>query len=125
LPQAQCEETDVAVTLDREDVEAIAQRVAELLRPRVAIGLVGVDEVVARFGVSRSYVYDHANELGAIRLGDGPKARLRFDLEQVALTLKATNPAEPRATDRAADRRGRPRRSSLPPGVKLIQGRGG
>jgi hypothetical protein len=31
--------------------------------------------------VSRDYVYSHANELGAIRLGTGPKTRLRFDVE--------------------------------------------
>ena len=84
------------MTLDFEDVEAIAQRVAELLRPRVAIGRVGVDDVVARFSVSRSYVYEHAEALGAIRLGEGPKARLRFDLEQVAQALRgAGGPVSP------------------------------
>lgn len=111
------------MTLDREDVEAIALRVAELLRPTVAIGLVGVEEVVARFGVSRSYVYEHADELGAIRLGDGPKARLRFGLEHVVETLSRTRAME--ATPERT-RRQRARRSTatgLPPGVKLIRGR--
>lgn len=114
------------MTLDREDVEAIAQRVADLLRPRVAIGLVGVEEVVVRFGVSRSYVYEHSAELGAIRLGRGPKARLRFDLEQVATALaqeSTTIEARPSAPPRK--RPGRARSNDLPPGVKLIQGRNG
>jgi len=101
------------MTLDREDVEAIALRVAELLRPTVAIGLVGVEEVVARFGASRSYVYEHANELGAIRLGDGPKARLRSDLEHVVETLSRTRAMEatPERTRRHVPG-GRPRRGS-------------
>lgn len=114
------------MTLDLEDVEAIAQRVAELLRPRVAIGLVGVHAVVARFGVSRSYVYEHAEELGAIRLGEGPKARLRFDLEQVAQALRgAGGSVEARPSAPPRKRPGRPSSTSLPPGVKLIQGRNG
>jgi len=114
------------VTLDREDVEAIAQRVADLLRPRVAIGLVSVDEVVACFGVSRSYVYEHSAELGAVRLGQGPKARLRFDLERVAgaLAQGSTN-SEARPSAPPRKRSGRARSNDLPPGVKLIQGRNG
>ncbi|MFN2629615.1 MAG: hypothetical protein ABR569_13415 [Gaiellaceae bacterium] len=45
-------------------------------------------EGVARLlGVERSYVYEHAIELGARRLGGGPKARLRFRLEDVEAAL--------------------------------------
>ncbi len=114
------------MTLDHDDVEAIAQRVAELLRPKVSIGLVAVDEVVARFGVSRSYVYEHARELGAIRLGEGPKARLRFDLEQVTRALtQTTRIAEVRPPAPPRNWAGRARSNDLPPGVKLIQGRNG
>jgi hypothetical protein len=32
-------------------------------------------------GVSRQFVYDHAEELGVLRLGSGSRPRLRFDLE--------------------------------------------
>jgi predicted DNA-binding transcriptional regulator AlpA len=39
--------------------------------------------VAAVLGVERSWVYEHADELGARRLGSGPRARLRFDLEEV------------------------------------------
>jgi hypothetical protein len=112
------------MTLDRDDVEAIAVRVAELLRPKVGIGLVGVEEVVMRLGVSRSYVYEHADELGGIRLGDGPKARLRFDLTQVLERFSemqgaGETPHKSRARPRPAPASG----AALPPGVKLIQGR--
>jgi hypothetical protein len=40
-------------------------------------------ELAEWLNVERSYVYEHAEELGALRLGDGPRARLRFDLDEV------------------------------------------
>jgi hypothetical protein len=43
-------------------------------------GLVDAKGVAAYLGVNVSFVYEHADELGARRLGSGPKARLRFDL---------------------------------------------
>jgi hypothetical protein len=36
-------------------------------------------EVATRFSVDRSWVYAHARELGVVRIGDGPRPRLRFD----------------------------------------------
>lgn len=50
-------------------------------------GLINAAEVARRFGISRSTVYERAEQLGAIRLGDGPKARLRFDPQTVAERL--------------------------------------
>jgi len=48
--------------------------------------------VVAEFlSVDRSYVYEHASKLGALRLGSGPRARLRFDLDEVRRRLTACN----------------------------------
>jgi predicted DNA-binding transcriptional regulator AlpA len=35
-------------------------------------------EVARRLGVSREWVYEHAEELGAARLGSGRRPRLRF-----------------------------------------------
>jgi len=67
----------VTLRLAPDDVEAIAQRVAELIGPRARIGLVDVDEICRRFRVSRTWVYEHARELGAIPLGQtggGPAA---------------------------------------------------
>lgn len=76
------------VTLDAATVEAIAERVAELLAPTVNDSeLVDAAEIARRFNVTRDYVYEHATELGAVRLGDGPRARLRFDLERVVEAL--------------------------------------
>jgi hypothetical protein len=46
--------------------------------------------------VDVSYVYEHAAELGARRLGHGPKARLRFRLDLVdQALLPITSPAVP------------------------------
>jgi len=73
-----------AVTLSAGDVEAIAEATARKLAELVAdrgktFGLVGPRELAEGLGVSLDYVYAHATELGAMRLGSGPKARMRFD----------------------------------------------
>jgi hypothetical protein len=62
-------------------VDALAERVAELLCPESAHRLVDAATLAGALGVDRSYVYAHADELGAVRLGGGSKPRLRFDLE--------------------------------------------
>jgi hypothetical protein len=108
--------------LEPDDIEAIAERVVERLtqetRPRVGIGLATAAEVAELYGVSVSWVYANKNRLGAVLLGDGPKARLRFDLERVARAVGATDSAP------SARRPGRPRRHGLPAGVRLIEGAG-
>lgn len=73
------------------EIEAIARRVAELLRgdPPASDGLIDVGEAARRLGVSRSTIYAKATELGAVRLGHGPKARLRFDAARVRDALVA------------------------------------
>lgn len=66
-------------------VRTIAEHVADLLSADMATGrrLVSAAEVARELNVGRQWVYEHAEELGARRLGDGPRARLRFDLETV------------------------------------------
>ncbi len=69
-----------------EFVHAIADRVVELQREAEAGSgprqpeLLTVTELAARLRVSAKWVYAHQNELGAVRLGEGPKARLRFPM---------------------------------------------
>jgi hypothetical protein len=46
---------------------------------RVREPLIDANALAIELGVSRDFVYEHANELGVLRLGSGPKARLRFD----------------------------------------------
>lgn len=94
------------VTLDATTIEAIARRVVELLReePVPADEAIDAAEVARRFGVSRDYVYQHADDLGAVRLGSGPRARLRFDLATVAdrLTCCSTSRESERDENRSA-----------------------
>lgn len=76
---------------------AIAEKVVELLKaePSSTPGrYLTAAEVADRFAVSRDWVYAHAEELGAERLTDGPRARLRFDPARVvdALAKPFTTP---------------------------------
>jgi hypothetical protein len=51
-------------------------------------------------GVSRDSIYEHADELGAVRIGDGPRARLRFDVERATAAHTRVVAAAPPATRR-------------------------
>ena len=103
--------------------EAIAARVVELLeRPdrRPASGLATAAEVAEQLGVNKSWVYANQKRLGGIRLGDGPRARLRFDLERArrAVDKERSEQQRPRRS------RGRPPKASvLPEAVELLGGR--
>lgn len=79
------------MTLDEEDIEAIAARVAHLMGAARPSGLRLLDpkELAAELHVSVDYVYAHAVDLGAMRLGNGPKARLRFDLNAARQAMQA------------------------------------
>lgn len=63
--------------------ERIAARVAEILTGSRSLdtmqnGWLTAGQLATRLGVTAQWVYDHQNELGAIRLGSGRKPRLRF-----------------------------------------------
>ncbi|MGZ6587533.1 MAG: hypothetical protein ACXVHB_19550 [Solirubrobacteraceae bacterium] len=67
------------MTLEHQDIEAIAHRVVELLEtpPRK---LLTVAEVARLLAVDRGFVYAHQAELGVVRLpGKGRRPALRFD----------------------------------------------
>jgi hypothetical protein len=76
------------VRLDPESIEAIARRLAELLADRgperPERGLISAEAVAERWGVSRRWVYEQAERLGARRIGAGSRPRLRFDPDEVA-----------------------------------------
>jgi hypothetical protein len=112
------------MTLDREDIEALAERVVQLLREsepadeRQPEGeLIDAVAVARRLGISRATVYANAAQLGAIRLGTGKRARLRFD--------PARLPSRPPEKTTTAPSRRR-RRGSGSPGsdVELLPIRG-
>lgn len=92
-------------------VEAIAARVVEILdaRDQVAAGdsassrLLTVGELAAELGVHASFVYEHQDELGVIRLGGGSKPRLRFDLERAKAAVSCSTGGRSQAEDVSAD----------------------
>jgi len=109
--------------LDDDDIEAIARRVADLLQPRPAeCGWVRVEVVCRRFGVSPTWVYANADSLGGVRLGTGPKARLRFDLDRCREAIEAMARPAPVAPMR---KKTRPRRDAASDQMDLIRGRSG
>jgi hypothetical protein len=80
-------------------LDDLAREVAALLGQGAAAPaepLMTAKEVAQRFNVDRGWVYAHARELGAIRLGGGSRAPLRFDPAVVAQQLLP--PATPRWT---------------------------
>jgi hypothetical protein len=83
------------MTLDHEDIEQIARRVAELIaatHANPAPRYVDATDLAHMLDVDREWVYEHARRLGAIRLG-GPSGRLRFDVRQVAEALSPPDSA--------------------------------
>lgn len=92
--------------------ERIAQRVAELLgeQAREQAPLLDTPAVARLLGVSEEWVREHAAELGAMRVGDGPRGALRFESTRVRAALDRRRLDRPRSHQRR--RAGRPRRSS-------------
>lgn len=81
-----------------ESIEALATRLAELLgestpepvrAAETKKKMLSPAEVSEHWGVSRVWVYRHAEELGVRRLGSGPRPRLRFDPEEIEERLGA------------------------------------
>jgi hypothetical protein len=99
--------------------EEIARRVAELLDDRIRepFRLLDTKAVAGMLAVSEEWVREHAAELGAVRVGDGPKGALRFDAARVRAALEHRRLE--RSKDRDRRRPGRRRRSVglVPTGV--------
>lgn len=112
------------------DVEAIAHRSAELVlaalgatqtstNPAGPTTLIDAAAVAERFGVDRGWVYEHADELGAVRLGAGSRPRLRFDPD-VVLAALTSRERQPRQTPEIASSPGRRRRRTTATGAQLL-----
>jgi hypothetical protein len=119
------------VQLSHEDIETIAHRVVELLRERSWLGgepagsLVGAATLARLLGVTRATVYANADQLGAIRLGAGKRARLRFDPSRLVARNGAREPA-PTRPGRSTNGMPRPAGSSpvAAPLLPIRSGRG-
>ena len=109
-------------------------RLADLLAERLAVRLSGLastraeplveaGEIARLHGKTRSWVYEHAGELGAVRLGSGRRPRLGFSPARVAAALeKVDEPAPMKLPQIAKPRRGRrPRTDRTPSGAELLR----
>lgn len=115
-----------ALTLSADCVEAIALRVVQLLGGATSIRSTDTPqqkltatELAKRLAVRRAWIYQHATELGAIRLGEGPRPRLRFDLALVNQRL-ATRDEGPRAAPERRSFAFRPRAAPSSKGAELL-----
>lgn len=89
--------------------------------------LVDASVLAGFLGVSRAYVYEHSDELGAVRLGAGPRARLRFnpDLALERLTAcTAGGASDAPRSGMVEPKRPRRQRQRLGSGVELLPIRG-
>jgi hypothetical protein len=110
------------------------ERLADLLAERLAVRLKGqaparteplVDaaEIARLHGKTRSWVYEHAGELGAVRLGSGRRPRLGFSPARVAEALQKVDEPDPVMLPPVAKpRRGRRQRTDrTPSGAQLLR----
>lgn len=108
--------------LHPDDIEAIARRVAELVddrQPSPAGALVDVKALATRLNVSTAFVYEHAVELGGVKLSHSPKAPWRFDLERATAAMQErSTPAPP--PPRATRQRRPPSVDTTPSGLPLL-----
>jgi hypothetical protein len=118
----------------RELPTEVAERIAELVvrslggesrraKSPVGQGLIDANEVARILGCHRGWVYEHKDELGAIKLGGGARPRLRFSrarVEAIGTGAEAEGPTPPSKARRRPARRRRTRLAS----VKLLEIKG-
>jgi hypothetical protein len=87
----------VAVDLTPQAVEQVASRVAQLLghqQQRQEPQLISAGELALYLGVARPWIYKHRHLLGGRRIGEGPKARWRFDRHTALQALERHQTAQ-------------------------------
>jgi hypothetical protein len=117
----------IAGDLTPDAIEQIAQRVVQLLHnlplptdedPSRSPDLIDAEELARRLGVTRAWVYENAGKLGAIPLNDGPRPRLRFNLDTATQAFQArqrrNEPTAPPETRRPGPTRRRRPPSTVP-----------
>jgi hypothetical protein len=118
---------------DDDALDRLADLLADRLAARLGVlasaqpePLVDAAQIARLHGKTRSWVYEHAGELGAVRLGSGPRPRLAFSPVRVAAALEQVdNPAPVELPQVASPRRGRrPHTDRTPSGAELLRVRG-
>lgn len=111
----------LALDLDVDQVadlrEQLSVPVPENLRNGI---LVDTAEAATIVGMSPEWVREHGAELGGVKMGDGPKARWRFDAAGLASSGSRPELVDPPVADRRVPRRA-PRRART---GQLLKSRG-
>jgi hypothetical protein len=89
-------------------VDRLADRFVELGEGRPQSSLVDAAAIARLTGLSRETIYARALELGVVRIGSGPRPRLRFDPKRVMEILAADAASEPGCQPATKRRRRRP-----------------
>jgi hypothetical protein len=103
------------VVIDEGQLDRLAELVAVKFGalPIQEEQLVDVGTVARYLGVDPAWVYAHADELGARRLGSGARPRLRFSLQEVSAKLtRRSSVSEPKLRAKAPRPRSRRKRQS-------------
>jgi hypothetical protein len=94
--------------------DLVADRVVDRLTARSSAAttgeLVDARTLAGILGVSRDYVYEHAAQLGGVKLGGGPKAPWRFEVAKARAALDGT--VAPGVPAPVRPRPGRPKKTS-------------
>jgi len=124
-----------AVDLTPQAVEQVAGRVVQLLhraqqnqqqaQTGEPVGMVTVAQFAAYYKLNPAWVYEHADELGATRIGSGPKARIRLDFQtaKAALAQHQTNRTPPPADATPRRPRQRPETDLYSPEAPPLESR--
>jgi len=78
------------VELSEDQLAVLADMIADRLSARAAGELIDASELARRIGRSREFVYEHSEQLGAVRIGDGERPRLFFAWPGVLERLDGT-----------------------------------
>jgi hypothetical protein len=106
----------ILATASGDHDDGALNRLADLLAERLAVRLSGVArarsepfvdaaEIARLHGKTRSWVYEHAGELGTVRLGSGPRPRLAFSPARVRERLEKVDQQAPTLMPATAQRR--------------------
>lgn len=114
VPSPEREQSNV-VRLHPDDLAYLAELLAErLVAPSPPPSLVTAAVLAERLSVARSWVYEHADELGAVRVSDGPRAGLRFDPVKALEAVTARSSSVQSLDDESPASNSKPRQPRRP-----------
>ncbi len=112
--------SDEVHNLAAELLPAIEELLSERRQPPP---IVTADDLAKYLKVSREVIYANADQLGAIRIGDGPRPRLRFRLDGDQVRAWQAGKPMPSRSDESRPRRRRPSKRIAADNLLPVRGR--